>query len=372
MKNKSVVFIAGVAGFNRGDDAIAETLIDVLLKDNRYDFAYVSVIRSGVLLNRANVSEVFINRKSIKSHVRLIKVIWSSDLIVLGGGSIIQDNIMVGFLRGIMAYPLEVVLLSKLFNKKVITAPIGVDDLITCKGKFIAKVILNLVSKVFVRDHRSHLNALNLISDKSKVVLSADPVFLYKNTTAQPSNTLVVSPALEGANDEFIVEVHRQVIESYLQQSEFNRCIILAMDERVHEDSGKIVNIYNSISSEYLDRLEMSVPKDHTEASSLIRNSNCLFSMRLHSVILGCGYVPIFCLSRGTKTNAICKELKIPFVDIKNLSSELIVNEFKRFTESVLNNKQELSSHLSLTKRMKQAMSDRFKLFEESIKEIAN
>src|SRR5690606_10878519 len=109
-RTKSRILIAGLAGYNRGDDAILHALVGQLRSRFELDAIAATVLKRDVAPD--SVREVLVDRKSPGSQVQLVRAVARSSLVMLGGGSIIQDELKTTWLRGPMALFVEVVTLA--------------------------------------------------------------------------------------------------------------------------------------------------------------------------------------------------------------------------------------------------------------------
>ena len=113
-KNKKIALF-GVAGFNRGDDAITSCLIQVIEQRYGSHSWFVTVQRKGLFQTGA-VRELLLQRKSVEYHLKLMWAIARCDLVIIGGGSIIQDEFGSGWFRGITSIYAEIIFLAKIFR----------------------------------------------------------------------------------------------------------------------------------------------------------------------------------------------------------------------------------------------------------------
>ncbi len=319
------VFLAGMAGFNRGDDAIARVLLGSLLAGGRFSRAIVTVQRKNIFKS-SRIAEVRLSRKSPVYHWNLIVSIVKADLVVIGGGSIIQDEFGATWYRGITSLFAEIVFLARLFGKPVITAPIGVDALQTSKGRALARFVLTRCREIVVRDSLSANNAASIVGELVPIRVAADPVFALdgQDDTTLSGEYLTVCPALEGVGEDRLIDCHVSLIERYLELRPSAQVVILAMDDRVIEDAGKIEAVRSGIRPVLKNRIRCVVPKSDLEARAILRQSSLVLAMRLHAMIISYSFAPIFCLSRGTKTDAISSVLGVPAESVRpgfNLSN---------------------------------------------------
>lgn len=240
---------------------------------------------------------------------------------MLGGGSIIQDELKTTWLRGPMALFVEVVTLARLFSVPVVTAPIGIDELRTDQGKKMARFILGQCRLIAVRDERSAANARELLGPGTHVVLGADPAFCLNPRGDSSERTppyLVLAPAFEATSSPELPDLLATIVERFLGLYAYGRCILMAIDERAEEDAGRTREIIERLPEEMRRRVELRVPATVADVLALLQGSLGLVTMRLHPMILGAGITPVLCLSRGVKTDAIAAELSVPVISVRH------------------------------------------------------
>jgi len=154
--------ISGYIGFdNFGDEAIARVLTSHLKKINAEK---ITVLSS----NPTKTSEI--HDVNSEHYMKFFKPILESDVLISGGGSLLQD---VTSLKSLIYY-LAIITTALVFNKKVIIFAQGFTPFKTKIGKFFTGYILKFCHNISVRDVKSQqiLDSLNI---KSKLV--SDPVF---------------------------------------------------------------------------------------------------------------------------------------------------------------------------------------------------
>lgn len=140
------VAISGYYGFkNFGDEAILSVLVNHLKQLKDVD---ITVFSSDIDFTSKTYSVNSVKRFDIKN---VIKTIRNSDVLISGGGSLLQD---VTSLKSVVYYSL-IIALGLLFNKKVIIFAQGVGPLNKRLSQFIVRNILKNCSLVTVRDEKS-------------------------------------------------------------------------------------------------------------------------------------------------------------------------------------------------------------------------
>lgn len=140
------VAISGYYGFkNFGDEAILSVLVNHLKSLQNID---ITVFSSDIDFTSKNYSVNAVKRFDFK---KVIKTIQDSDVLISGGGSLLQD---VTSLKSVIYYSL-IIALGLLFNKKVIIFAQGIGPLNKKLSQFIVRNLLKNCSLVTVRDEKS-------------------------------------------------------------------------------------------------------------------------------------------------------------------------------------------------------------------------
>ena len=154
--------ISGYIGFdNFGDEAIAKVLT-THLKD-------IDAEKITVLSSNPNKTAKLYGVESV-NFLRFIKPIQESDILISGGGSLLQD---ITSLKSLIYY-LTVIVVALVFNKKVIIFAQGFSPFRTKLGEVFTKFVLKYCDKIYVRDVKSQELLLNM---NLKAELVSDPVF---------------------------------------------------------------------------------------------------------------------------------------------------------------------------------------------------
>ena len=154
--------VSGYIGFdNFGDEAIAKILVSYLKSTDAEKITYISS-------NPQKTSQT-LEVTSVRM-LDFVKPILESDVLISGGGSLLQD---ITSLKSLIYY-LVVILTALLFGKKVVIFAQGFTPFRTKLGKFFTKLILKYCDKISVRDFQSQ-EYLWTMGISSKLV--SDPVF---------------------------------------------------------------------------------------------------------------------------------------------------------------------------------------------------
>lgn len=166
------IVISGYYGFdNSGDDALLLSIIDNIKKYD--DKAQIVVLSKNPQKTKLQYNVDAVNRYNAFS---LIKSIASCDLLISGGGTLIQDATSTKSLF----YYLFIIKLANLLKKKVMLYANGIGPLNSFKNIEYTKKILDDVSLITLRDPKSQIELEKIGVTKPKIELTADPAFLIE------------------------------------------------------------------------------------------------------------------------------------------------------------------------------------------------
>lgn len=167
------IFIFGYYGFkNLGDEAILASIIKTIKENDSsahilalsYNVSYTEKIHRVTGVSRNNMIEV-------------IKAIRASNLVISGGGSLLQD---VTSSRSLVYY-LALVLFAKLMSKPVLFYSNGFGPIRNRINKILTKEIVNKVDKIIVRDEDSK-RAMEDIGISRPIKVTTDATFILGGT----------------------------------------------------------------------------------------------------------------------------------------------------------------------------------------------
>lgn len=178
-------FIIGSYGCgNCGDDAILAGIIKKIRQNNEMDEITVFASDTEYIERTFSVKTV---RQALNqgfrlslifkfSFLELFKTIKKSDVIVVGGGSLMHDLRVYN-----MPFYYMIVKFAKMQNKKVILHGIGVTIMRTKLGKFFYKSILKNADSISIRDNEG---AKEKFGYDNKIRVTCDPAFNLEKTDA--------------------------------------------------------------------------------------------------------------------------------------------------------------------------------------------
>ncbi len=301
MKKRFV--LSGYYGFkNFGDEAILSVLVNKLQQ------------------NKDSVTIISSNPKYTKSlykHIRAIKTfdfnniipaIYKSDILISGGGSLLQD---VTSLKSLIYY-LLIIFIALFFRKKVIIFAQGIGPINSLLGQFLTKILLKNCTYVSVRDKKSQelMQQWGINSD-----LLCDPIFSVNVPDNKKNKTVAIQLRnCKGMSNDFLDRLADSVSRNF---SDFNIEIYSFQD-----------SIDLDICKTFEKNLNMLNPEIKTTVFSGMSNSEIieslsksqyLISMRFHAIIIGLlAGVKTLGINYDIKVEKLAKEFNLPLIDLKN------------------------------------------------------
>jgi len=166
------IVISGYYGFdNSGDDALLMSIINDLKKND--NSAKITVLSKNP---KKTGLQYLVNAVNRYNPFSLIKTIATCDLLISGGGTLIQDATSTKSLF----YYLFVIKLAQIFHKKVMLYANGIGPLNSFKNIENTRKILDKVDLITLRDPKSKEELDKIGITKPRVELTADPAFLIE------------------------------------------------------------------------------------------------------------------------------------------------------------------------------------------------
>ncbi len=296
---KKVVISGYYGADNFGDECILETLVQ-RLKNLKADITVLST-------NPEKTENVY-KVKSIKKFAigKVIKTISKSDILISGGGSLLQDATSVKSLF----YYLFVIFIAQFFKKEVIIFAQGIGPISNKIGEFFTKKLLKKCRWVSVRDDKS-LFLLRGWGIKTELV--CDPLYDLE---------------LEGSNPENRIGIQLRNFKTLTEK------LLITLANRVAIDfPDKEIEIYSLQDSNDLEvckhfeslllavnpNLKTNVISGRTpkEIIKLMANLEYMIAMRFHAILIAIKYgVKTLAINYDYKVENIANDAKIPLLSM--------------------------------------------------------
>lgn len=337
MGNPKKIVISGYYGFdNIGDEAVLYAILSQL----RDTIPEVSIT---VLSNNPEKTKLMyevkaVNRWQIKEVSQAIK---ESDLLISGGGSLLQDVTS----GKTIPYYLAIVKLAQWYKKKVVFYSQGIGPINHSYNKWLIKNVVNKADAIFVRDNHSK-EVLEELGIRKPVKVTADPVLGIK------PNEDVYKYVKDLLGEKKAVGVY---IRPWENEQELLNSLEKALQYVIREGyKVYLIPMYylqdREIAHKLKDRLgENAVVIDKMltidEVVSYTACFEFIIGMRLHSLIMAAAAkVPMIGLSYDPKVKDFMKDMEIPYcTEVQQMGS----NELIYMIQEVIDHKDTLKRHLS-------------------------
>lgn len=230
--------------------------------------------------------------------LRLIRMIRSNDLLVVGGGDLIRDD------KGwrTLWYTIEKIIVALMFGKKVYLLNIGIVAPVTVIGKMLLRFVLKRCSKIIVRDESSFRTCIQS-GNRGSCILQPDivlslPSFLGEGYPAAAKNDapyILVCLRME-PNDfgtypygEKEIAVLASALDEVCLHSGAKVVFLPFQYDRNNDDN----LIHHKIVQKMRRRESAGVEEwssDLLRLTGLFRGASCVVAMRLHAAVLAVAY----------------------------------------------------------------------------------
>jgi len=338
------ILISGYYGFdNAGDEAVLAGLITGLRSGGSLGGVEISALSiDPVSTTRAHGIPAYHRYK------QLLPAIQSSDLLLSGGGSLLQD---VTSAHGIFYY-LAVVRMAQILGKKTMFVAQGIGPLTRARSRKLTASVANRLDAITVRDQQSS-DLLASIGVALPVTVSADPALLL--TSPKPptkSGVLLSVREWPGLSGNFSENLAAAIVDAGLPTP------ILPLDMYGASDSSASQAVLSKIPG------AVSEVSESTDFWSLLRKiagSEMVVGMRLHSLIFAVASgVPVAALSYDPKVDAFMKQIgqEDAVVPVQNATKEQLNVALKKVWASRRERAESLQAQLPRLRNLAQSNAD--------------
>lgn len=310
------VVISGYYGCdNFGDESILTTLVEKL---KTLDVKEITVISHNPKKTAENLKV-----KSIKTFgfAQIIKSILCSDILISGGGSLLQDATSVKSLF----YYLLVIFIAQFFNKKVFIFAQGIGPINNKLGEILCKKALKKATCVTVRDDKSLFLLRGWGINVNQV---NDPLFGMKLHGTNSQNKVGIQlRQFKTVTEDFLIKL-AQVVERNFYGKQIE---IYSLQDSLDE---KLCIHFEAILKSLNPNLQTKVIYNKTPKEIIEKFSELDFmiAMRFHACLIAAKYgVRTLALSYDYKVDRLAELLKLPCLQINNhnLKMDFFVNQMK-------------------------------------------
>lgn len=336
LKERFTIAVFGAYGQgNLGDEAILHYMLSqlnnaVTSSGDEVRFIVYSHDKAKTLastrVEHLQVVELPRNYLDVRKFLQVLQSVFCSDLLIVGGGSVIYDAILL---------PLScLILFAKVLRKKVMCYAIGMSHVRSKGGRLVALFLLNAVDLITVRDSDALRFMRRLHVIRPQILATADPVV---NITPEESGRIEKILADEdiGRNGRpwigFSVRSWRGMGDDPVIFERIRSILQHAIKYSVEELGADAILVPLSFGEESDDRQVASELKEsvHTtngdhikvltgeytaeEACGIIGFMDMLVGMRLHSLIMASTRgVPIIAINYDPKVKGFMRMMGLP------------------------------------------------------------
>jgi polysaccharide pyruvyl transferase CsaB len=321
------VVISGYYGFsNLGDEAVLASIIGGLKQESQ-DLVDITVLSACPERTEKTYAVKAVPRTSL---AKVVKILTNCNLLISGGGSLIQD---ITSFRSLVYY-LSIIYLAKAMGCKVMILGQGIGPLKRSVSKYLATVCLNRTDLITVRDNESLQLLSKLGVCKPPIHLTADPTLLLTPCSMEESKT-ILSRLGFGNGEPFIVASFRR----WHQIQELER--IAAKTLRILSDqlSTKILLITMQLPDDVIIAKRISElaqspnivvqpePWSPSQLLGILNNSSLVIGMRLHSLIFAATVgIPSVGLAYDPKVESFQVAVGQKSLQLHNLNTEQFIH----------------------------------------------
>lgn len=299
MKKNAKIIISGYYGFgNVGDEAILISILERLEEElESPSFVILSNSHKSFLPSKSNVK--IIGRLSLFS---IIKELLSADLLISGGGGLLQDS--TGF--STVAYYLGIISLALALKKKTMIYAQGIGPVSCEKSKKLIKKVCDKVDFISVRDSESAALLKRLGVTGVPMAVTADPVLAMKRLDEEEISSFIERSVPSVKDGKFNVAIS---VRPWKSKNDYISEIAAACDIICDKFGADIYLIPFQLTQDYavcqavLDKMKSKAsiiaPQNRDdgvfqytpeEMAGLIGKMDALIAMRLHALIFAASY----------------------------------------------------------------------------------
>lgn len=382
MNKKQVLISAFIGSNNLGDEAIFKSILDKL-SINRQQITALCV-------NEEKTKKQGVKTLYSKSIRNIIKGVRECDVMLVGGGGIIQDqSSILNFIY--YAFQLRV---AKHYKKPVILCFVGVGPIRFRLSKWLMSRIIPSIEYAIVRDEKSREQLLKYLSEDI-IYQAHDPVLNFpfaskdiKNVYTKNKPYFVVSLRRWFFTNPFLpVSISRKINKMKIFKKNHNEYMSkLAKDMDTFLDANPsltaiLVSLYDTeddvINSELLEMMRNKKRvviaennMDEYNFLSIVKNSEFILGMRLHSLILGANInKPFVALRYSTKVDEFTEQMGLTdySIHVEHYDSAVLQASLNR----VWSNRKQLSQRMGkVVKEYRRENNKAFSILNRKISKL--
>lgn len=316
--------ISGYHGFgNIGDEAILKAMLAEFNKMDREIELTVLSQRPEETSKNFDVNTV--DRSSI---FKVIKTIYQSDILISGGGSLLQES--TGRLS--IYYYLFIYFVAMIFKKKIIIFSHGIGPIYRRRSKKLVQFVFNRASCISVRDKYSKEELISYGVKPYRIDVTADPVISFKKFGSKigyelfhsygnfDPNLPTIGFAVKGSKVKDVSDDFVKVINGLKETP----CNIVLIPFHYSEDLSLIEKI---VSKSQHQLISINEKHNVSEIFSIVEAVDVLVSVRLHALIFAAvSETPMVGITYDPKIDAFLESIHEEAIcSIDDMKTDLLV-----------------------------------------------
>lgn len=387
---------------NLGDWAIFEEMTDRFRDDVARHKVEIIVPSSDPAYTMTHYPVTAFQRGGIRGIINTLTWIAKSDVIVIGGGEIVQDKSSLVYIP----YQLIRPLIGKMLGKKLFAYAIGIGEKeeISFIGKCQAKFVLNLFDIITVRDEKSYMVLKEYLQvKKPQMVLTADPALNLKAQSAatdidQPFFVVSVRSVYHRNHNILPFSIRKKMgllPKQYYSEIERFKTDIAKLADGLMDEYGyhvKFLNTYvgksmsaadDKFTADIISRMEPShihnvstidLSLKPAEIKYLLGQSQFIITVPLHPLILGASEnVPVFAIAYASKNKSFMKQIRHPehIYPVESIGQKLNIGQIRKDIRDVMKNRTAYLNELNeIVTYHKKLEKKNFHLLKSLLKQI--
>lgn len=295
------IVVSGYYGSkNGGDEAMLAAMLEVLREEVSDLQVTVISLNPEYTKQRHNVDAV-----PMADIFSIIKKIRAADLLISGGGSLLQ-NVTSG--RSLYYY-LAIIFFALVFGNKVMLYAQGIGPIRGFFAHKLMNLIVNHVDLITVRDRGSLEELSRLKITRPKIFCTADPVLAIKPVSLEIGEKILARHEIKKSDEKFI----GVAVRHWIGWEKFQMELVAALDKIIDTTGAKIIfipmkfpeDIRSAVSTaELMQKKSVVFEEEFTtqEILSIVGCMDLLIGVRLHALIFaGVMGVPMLGISYDPK-----------------------------------------------------------------------
>lgn len=331
------ILISGYYGFNNiGDESILTAVVGSLRE--RLPETEITVLSQNPESTAAKYGVKSVNRRSVPTIIRAVK---NCDLLISGGGSLLQDVTS----RKSILYYLFIMRIAQLLGKKFFIYSQGIGPIVSKWNCRLTARVLSGASGIVVRDIASKELLVRIGVPEKRIAVTADPVLRIKKADLNSGAEILKK---EGFHNEdgrvvcgFAVK-ERRLDSGFLQELCISaerlvrerNCRVVLIPFHFSEDMPAIELMEEYLAQKGLAEQVCAVKHKYLteEMLSIIGNMDVLVGVRLHALIhAAIMEVPMIGISYDPKINSFLHSIGMKAMcSIYDFKNEFFMEEFDK------------------------------------------